>query len=234
MNRALQDSASARRRAEALDKSAKPYQPLLDSYGVQVEQVIPGLLATRAALEVGSPSQKAQLVANLCADFGIEIGLLDEALSGRYQNGQPEPRYQPQNHQIDLTNNPALAPLFAMAEQIKSVQTERAAQAIGTVSSDPHYNAVRFTMADFIEQARAQGRQLGLPEALSLAKQFHGLGAAPAAAGSGNPLSDAARTLAAARNAASSVSGAPKPTPPRKPGEGTLREELEANLAARR
>jgi hypothetical protein len=228
MSRALQSSSSARKRVEALEKIAQPYAPLLNSYGITVEQAMPGLLATRAALEVGTPEQKAELVANICADFGIEVELLDGALSKRYQHGTPTPRVAPQ--QIDFRNSPELAPLYAMAEQFKTAQTERAQQAIAAVSSDPHYDSVRHTMADLIDKAREQGRTLDLPVALNLAKQFHGI-AVPAAAPS---VSDAARTLAAARNAAASVSGAPKPSAPRKPGEGSLRDELEANFSARR
>lgn len=231
MNRALQASAAARRRSDVMDQMAQPYKPLLDSYGIQVEDVIPNLLATRAALEIGTPQQKAQLVANLCADFGIEIGILDDALSARYAGGQPAPRYSGGPPQMqDLSTNPQLAPLFAMAAQYEEARQTRARAAIATVQNDPHYQAVRHTMADMIEAAHHRGQKLDLGVALALAKQAHGI-AVPAAAPS---VSEAARTLAAARNAASSVSGGPKPTAPRKPGEGSLRDELEANLAAMR
>ncbi len=233
MNASLKFTAQARRRAEAIDKIAEPYQPILNSYGVTVEQVLPNLLATRAALEVGTPEQKAQLVANICADFGLDINILDDALAARYHGGRPTPRYNGPPPQMDLAGNPQLAPLFAMAEQLKVAQTERAAAAIAEVKTDPHYDAVRFTMADLIEQAQSRGNKLDLQTALGLAKQLHGLGA-PAAPQAPMSVSDAARTLAAARNAAASVGGAPKPSPARKPGTGSLRDELEANFAATR
>lgn len=227
MNRALRAAAPNRQRLEAIDKSVEPYKPLLERYGVSLEQVLPPLLATRAALEVGTPEQKATLVANLCGDFGIDLELLDSALAGRYQGGQPQVRMQaPQLP--DLSQNPQLAPVFALVEQFKAAQTERAQQALQAVSSDPHYEEVRFTMADLIEIAKRNGKTMDLTTALELAKRAHGFAVAPPAPS----VSDAARTLAAARNAAASVSGAPKPTPPRKPGEGSLRDELEANFAA--
>lgn len=227
MNRALRASASARQRSEAIDKSVEPYKPLLDRYGVSIEQVLPPLLATRAALEVGTPEQKATLVANICGDFGIDLELLDNALASRYQGGKAPPRQMAQ--QIpDLSQNPQLAPVFAMVEQFKAAQTERAQQALQAVASDPHYEEVRFTMADLIEMAQRRGKTMDLPTALELAKRAHGFSVAPPAPS----VSEAARTLAAARNAAGSVSGAPKPTPARKPGEGTLRNEIEANFAA--
>jgi hypothetical protein len=227
MNRSLRVSADSRRRVEAIDRSVEPYKPLLARYGVGIEQVLPPLLATRAALEVGTPEQKAALVANLCGDFGLDLELLDTALASRYQNGQAPQRVQaPQLP--DLSQNPQLAPVFALVEQFKQVQMEKAQQVIQTVSNDPHYDEVRFTMADLIEIAKRNGKTMDLPTALELAKRAHGFAVAPPAPS----VSDAARTLAAARNAAVSVSGAPKPTPARKPGEGSLRDELNANFAA--
>lgn len=232
MNRALQASSSARQRVAALESIAAPYKPLLDSYGVQVEQVIPSLLATRAALEVGTPQQKAQLVANLCADFGIDIQVLDNALSSRYANGTPTPQYGggPPAMQ-SLQNHPDLQGLFGLAAQFKEAQTARAREVIATVEAQPHYEAVRFTMADLIDKAKEVGKTLDINVAYNLAAQMHGYAAAPAPQGS---VSDAARTLANARRAASSVGGAPRPSPGTKPGEGSLRDELLRNMNAKR
>jgi hypothetical protein len=231
MNRALQTSATARRRVEALDKLADVYKPLLDSYGVTVEQALPGLLATRAVLEVGTPEQKAQLLANVCADFGLDITLLDTALQQRYANGVPTPRYSGQG-QPDL-NKLVEERLneHPMVKAFNSAQQERARSAIAGVQTQPHFEAVRHTMADVIDQAKALGRSIDVDSAYRVACQLHGLDA-PAPAAAAQSVSDAARTLAAARNAAASVSGAPKPTPARKPGEGSLRDELTANLNA--
>lgn len=232
MNRAFQSSAAARRRVADLDKMADVYKPLLDSYGVTVEQAMPGLLATRAVLEVGTMQQKTALLANLCADFGIDIGELDNALTQRYQGGVPTPKYTGvQQPQPNFRNDPNLAPLYALAERANEHTRAQAQAMVDAVKSDPHFEAVRHTMADFIDQAKANGREIDLPTALRLARELHGLGApAPVRGSTGNPVSDAARTLALARNAASSVSGAPKPAAPRKPGEGTIRDEIIANM----
>jgi hypothetical protein len=231
MNRAFQASAEARRRVSTLDEMAKPYKPLLDSYGIRVEDAMPGLLATRAALEVGTAEQKALLVANLCADFGLDINLLDGALSQRYANGQPAPRYEAPP-QMNLQSNPELAPLFAIANELKERRQAQAVTMVNEVRSQPHYEAVRLTMADLIDQAKLHGRDLPLPRAYELATQLHGLAAAPQS----GPVSasQAASILARSRNAASSVAGAPKPSLPRKAGEGTARDEIEALMARRK
>lgn len=233
MNRALQASATARRRVEAFDQIAHPYKPLLDSYGVGLEQVIPSLLATRAALEIGTPQQKAQLVANLCADFDLDIDSLDDALSARYRGGKPAPRYGGGPPQMaDLRNHPQLSGLFQLADAVTQQRQAQAAEAVSAIQSLPHYAEVRLTVADFVDKAKAAGKPIDLPRFYGLACQLHGL-EAPAASGPVS-ASEAASILARSRKAAASVGGAPKPAPPRKPGEGTLREELEANIAAAR
>jgi hypothetical protein len=77
------------------------------------------LLATRAALEVGTPTQKAQLVANLIHQFGVDIASLDNFLAnGPAAQPQQAPAVQPQNY-FDPTQHPALQPLFSLAEQFK-------------------------------------------------------------------------------------------------------------------
>jgi hypothetical protein len=233
--RVFQATAQARRRAEAFDQIALPYQPLLQKYGIGLEQALPPLLATRAALEVGTKEQKAQLVANICADFGIDIELLDTALQQRFSGtGTPQPIGPPP--QIDLRSNPQLAPLFQMAEEVAERRSQQARETVAQVQTEPHYEEVRFTMADLIDQAKAQGRSLDIKRAYRLACQVHGFeDAAPATPQAGAPpsVSEAAAILARSRKAASSVgSSGPKPTPLRKPGEGTVRDEITAQIEA--
>lgn len=229
MGRALQVSADARRRVSAIDQIGKQYEPLLRSYGITVEQAMPGLLATRAALEVGTPEQKAELVANICADFGLDLNLLDQALGQRFQNGQPPPRYQPQARP-DFRRDPSLAPLYDIAEQLAARRAAEAQRQVDEVKTKPHYEAVKLTMADLIDNAKAHGRELPLVRAYDIATQLHGLEAAPAAVAPQQSRDEKGR-FEAARKAASSVSGAPKPTPPRQPGTGTARDEIEALMS---
>ncbi len=232
MQRAFQTSADARRRVAAYDKLGTDYKPLLERYGVSLEAALPPLLATRAALEVGTPQQKATLVANICADFGIDINDLDDALALRFQGGPPRP-IQPPQPQADLRSNPALAPVFALADQITARQESLATEALAPIKAQPHYGEVRFTMADLIEKARDSGRSLDVNKAYGLACTIHGFDA-PAGATGSVTTSQAAAILARSRKASTSVAGAPRPTPPRQPGEGSLRDELLANLTAAR
>lgn len=230
MQRAFQSSATARRRVEALDNISAQYKPLMDKYGVTLETAMPSLLATRAVLEVGTPQQKAMVLANMCADFGVQVDILDAALAARLSRN-PGPTQPPVQH--DFTNDPKLAPLYAIANEINERRTVAAQAEIARVSALPHYEEVRFTMADLVDRAREAGKDLPLDKAHGLACQMLGF-EVPVAPAKAPTVSEAAAILARSRGAAVSVSGAPQPSPARKPGEGTLRDELLANLSARR
>lgn len=230
MQRAFQSGAQARKRTEALDKVTSDFKPLLDHYGVTLEQVMPPLLATRAALETGTPGQKAELVANICADFGIDIETLDQALSAKYANGAPAPRQQPPRP-IDYSQIPELAPVFGLLAQIDAAKQQQAREVLLPLMQQPHYEAVRFTMADIIDRARNDGRAIDPSSAYDLACRFHGFGGSP---GPQPTVSQAAAILAKSRKAASSVSGSPQPTSPRKPGEGSVADEVTALMSGRR
>lgn len=232
MQRAFQSSASARKRVEAIDRVTEQYRPLLDSYGTTLEAVLPPLLATRAALEVGTDQQKAQLVANICADFGVPIEALDDALAVVMQ-GAPRQRIAPPQ-KIDYKSIPELGPVFALAATIEQHNQTRAAAALQPLTTLPHYEAVRVTMADLIERARSEGRSIEVQRAYDLACGMHGLDVVPTAPAGGTSVSEAAAILARSRKAASSVSGAPQPTPARKPGEGSVADEVAAQFASAR
>lgn len=228
MQRAFQTNAVAKRRLADIDRSVEQYRPLLDRYNVSLEQVLPPLLATRAALEVGTDAQKATLVANMCGDFGISVDALIEAWNTRFGEGAPPPqRIQPPAPAAPM--DPRLANLL---DQIDAGKSERAAAALAPITALPNYDAVRFTMADLIEKARDVGQQLPLDKAHTLACQLHGFEVAASAPAV--TASQAASILARSRNAASSVSGAPQPTPPRKPGEGSVADEVSALMNAGR
>jgi len=223
LNRVLQVSADARRVQQQFDSIAEPYAPLLAKYNVSLADAIPPLLATRAALELGSDSQKATLVANMIADFGIDIELLDQAIIHRHNNGGLRPSQQAPVPQIDYRNVPELAPLFQIAEQFKTRQSEAAQEALSTISTHPQFDEVRHTTADVLDQARARGKTLALDAAFNIALQMHGYDPSPSTA---QQARDEQGRYAAAKKAASSVSGSPKPSAGYKPGSGTIRDEL--------
>ena len=223
--RVLSTSAEARKHKDSFGQAMAPYQPLFDAYGVKepLQALIP-LMQTRAALEVGTPEQKAQLISNLVYQFGVDITKLDGYLvkgPGQQMPIQPQQAFDPKSI-------PELAPLFQIAEQFKSAQSAKVDQAISEVSSLPYFEDLREEAADLLDAAAARGRNLSLKQAFDIAAQMAGITPAPDAPSAKN-VSEAATMLARSRKAASSVAGAPKQGSGTKPT--SLRETLEAAMA---
>ncbi|MCS7084461.1 MAG: hypothetical protein NZ534_00075 [Bacteroidia bacterium] len=225
--RAMQQSADARTFAKEFEKVVEPYKLLFARYGVSNPlSAIDALLQTRAALELGTPDQKAQLVANIVHNFGVDIEKLDAALVAPRPAAPPTPPPMP-----DYRSDPQLAPLFSLAEAIKERQRERMEKEMAEVERLPHFEELRDSMADIIEAASKNGRRIGVRQAydaaLALRPDLKPATPQPSSAPATPPsVSEAAAILARSRTAASSVAGAPKGSP--RPQPQTLREELEA------
>lgn len=231
-SRALNQSAEARKFVQSFEQAITPFRPLMDAYGVRnpVEAIVP-LLQTRAALEVGTPTQKAQLVANLIHQFGVDIATLDNFLANGPQQAAQAPPVQPQQASFDPRTLPELQPLFSLAEQFKSYQAQKAEAEIAKVADLPHFDTVREDMADILERAAAQGKSVSLEvayrRAVAMNPDLEIPAAAPAQPTAISP-SEAAAILARSRKAASSVAGAPKVAPTGKPS--SLREQIAAAM----
>lgn len=223
--RVLSTSAEARKHSESFKAAMAPYQPLFDAYGVKepIQALIP-LMQTRAALEVGTPDQKAQLISNLVYQFGIDIPKLDGYLVKG--PGQQAPIAAPQQ-QFDPKSIPELAPLFQIAEQFKSAQSAKVDEAIAKVQALPYFEDLREEAADILDLAASKGRQMTVEEAFDHAARMAGITPAPAAPSAQN-VSEAAAMLARSRKAASSVAGAPRSAPGTKPT--SLRDTIVAAM----
>lgn len=226
-SRALTQSTDARRMADEYKQVLHPFEPLIQSKGITdpLHQVIKPILQIRAALEVGSPQQKAALVANMVRDFAIDVSLLDAAIVHNTNN--PHAALPPAPPAPSLRSNPELQPLFALAEQLEQRRAAAAAEAIASVESLPHFEELREDMADIMTRAAEKNRTITVKQAYdwALAQSEYATQApvAPQQAPTVTP-SEAAAILARSRKAASSVSGAPSTTPGKKPT--TLREQI--------
>lgn len=222
---ALNHASSARKVASSLETVLAPHKELIEQAGVKdvIGEVIAPLIQYRAALARGTPEMKAMTLANIVADMGVDIGLLDNALTARMRNpgafmAPPQPRFDPKSI-------PELAPLYALAERAEAINIQRAEEQIATVSALQHYEAVREDMADIIEKFAARGTILSAKQAYDRAVALNPE-LAPEQASAPMSVSQAASVLARQRRAASSVSGAPQTGTAKKPN--TLRGQLEA------
>ncbi len=156
-------------RAKSMDRSLAPYQQLFAMNG-GAKPVIEGLLQTGASLQMGSPMQQAQTVANIIKRFGVDVQTLDSLLVG-----EEAPEQVRNQDQIQQAVQQALTPYqqqmqqFQMAQQQAAQQTEHQAQTeLQQFANDPNnkfFPQVRNRMADLFDLAEQNGERLTLQEA---------------------------------------------------------------------
>lgn len=219
----LSTTAEARKLQQNFNALVDPYIPLMKAHGVT--DPIPALktlLNVRAGLELGTKEQKAQIVAQMIHQFGVDVESLDGLLVKGPQPHAPQP--QPLNPQAI----PELQPLFKLAEQYKASQAKKVEQTFATIEAKPHYEDLREEMADIMEVAFNRGREMTLEQAYTAVLALHPELKPEQQAASPSDVSAAAALLAKSRKAASTVVGAPRGSPTAKPT--TLREQIAAAM----
>jgi hypothetical protein len=203
------------KRAEAMDRTLAPFQQLFAMNG-GAQNTIPGLLQTASILQMGAPAQKAQVVANLVKQFGVDVRALDNALVG----AKPPADIQ-QKDQVASLLDERLAPLQQQLQQYQQRDQQMEQQQRELVNEElqkfakenEFYNDVKVDMADLMDMATSRGRDMSLAEAYELACSAH-----PQIR---NIMSarKSSQDVAAKRAASGSVRGGPGGTPgPADPG----------------
>jgi hypothetical protein len=219
IDKALSQAAPARKFADDFHKTIAPYTPYLQTRGTTPLEAIDSVMRTAAGLVQGSPVQKADIIADLISEYGVDLRVLDAALTSNLKN--PRPRQQVQQ-MPDLRNHPQLAPVFQVAERLSSVEQQRAqaleqqaSQAVETLAQKEFFEEVQDDLADILELAAKSNRKITLDEAYDRACQLHPQVSKIIAQRKEAEAAAAARASAEqARRAASSIAGAPS-------GDGT-------------
>ncbi len=171
--RTLQETAEARKTAEAVMKTIEPYQAFIKAENSNPLQAIDNLMGTAARLRTGTAPELAQLVAGIVNQFGTGrfgngfIEMLDSALAGQ------TPRQDPQQLAIEQVLNQRLAPMQSMLTQFQQAQlaqqqhaTQAAQTEVSTFLERAEFGEdVREDMADIIEAAQRRGQSITLQDA---------------------------------------------------------------------
>lgn len=215
----IKQYAENAKRAELMDRSLAPYQQYFAMQNQPPGQTVSTLLQTASILQMGSPQQKADMVANLINQFGVDIDALDNRLSGAPQQQAPQ-QQQP-------AFRPEQIPQLVQQELQRREQAmvgQRVNNDVQAFASDPQnefYVDVRNDMADILDLSARQGRDMSLKQAYDRACAI-------------NP--DISRIIAqreaqkqrnGRRSAASSISGAPA-APHTGAEHDSIRDALEA------
>ena len=156
-------------RARQMDQVLAPYAQYFAMNG-GAGPTINTLLQTGASLQSGTPQQKAQVVANIIEQYGVDIQTLDNTLVGK-----PPPAGQQQQTAVDNAVNKALAPYQNFMQQQQNQQRQQVqnqaaevTQTIEQFQADPvneFYTDVRMDMADLLDMAANRNEQMSLKQA---------------------------------------------------------------------
>lgn len=218
----MQSHAETRKFADRFESIVSPYRAFIESEGAEPLTAFHDYLKTATMLRTGQPNDKARLVAQLVSQYGVPLQALDHYLAQSIQGGGYGPQQAPQQPaQQQQFHDPRLDQLLS---RIQANEQQTLTQDIDKFSASPEnefFEDVRLTMADVMDAAAKRGITMSLADAYTRACQIE-----PevkkvldqrATRGSVN---QAARTLAAARHAASSVPSQRAPPAPKAAGTG--------------
>jgi len=192
INSSLNDSASTRKLGEELTAVAQPYMAMIEAEGSTPVQAAENMFRTSAMLKTGSPMQKAGVLAEIAQMYSVDIGLLDEALSGNMPIQQNQQYQQPQQQEF---RDPRFDQLM---NQMQAKENAASNQKVVDFSNDKEFFAdVRLDMADLIEMSEKRGVALSLDDAYNKAVAMNpdisGVIAQRANAQNGNPSTSRSR-----------------------------------------
>ncbi len=202
ISQGLERVAPMKQHFERFSEVVKPFEPLLQAYGADPLEAVKTLMSTRAALEIGTPEQKAQIVAGIIHDFGLDVTLLDNML---VQRGAVQP-FRPAQPARPAPVDPRIEELLT---QFQAAKVAKAEAEIDKVAALPHFEELREDIADVVEAFHGAGKTITLEGAYKRALAMNP-DLEPAAAAAPMISKSQAAAILASRNAASSVSGAPR------------------------
>lgn len=237
VERVLKESAPVRQQMQEIQQTISPYMARIQSAGVTPVQAMNELFKADFVLATGTPQSKANMLAKLVNDYGVSIEDLDRAIVANMQGQQQaqpqglDPNYVNQLVQQQLQQ--ALAPIYQERQQREQEVIRQAEMTVEQMSLDPaypHFDEVKEEMADLIEVYGRRGVYISLSEAYNKAVVANpNTSNAQARQATMTQANAQHQQAQRARNAASSVSGAPASGGANAfAGDGSLRGSIEA------
>jgi hypothetical protein len=176
LNTMLQTTADARKTHDQFGQLSTQYGSVLSDMGNTPMEAVGNLFNTVASLKMGSPIQKAQIMADLIGQFGVDINTLDSALV----NEAPSQESQ-QNGQFEQMLQERMKPYEAMlaqqTQQTNYAKKQKSQEALTEVQAfaktAEFLNDVKPEMADLIDMAYKRGVNMPLQQAYDIACSSH-------------------------------------------------------------
>jgi DNA-binding ferritin-like protein len=226
----LGESAQARQLVNQFTDMIQPYRARIESTGLPPLQAVNELLKADHLLTTSPPAKRAQFMASLIKEYGVDIRELDNALAG-------QPAADPTADRLEQMVAQRLQPFQQFVQQqARQAELQRQAEAaqtnqtIQSMAADtakfPHFYDVKDDMADLIEMQARRGQYMTLEQAYSRAVSMNPELTAQSAR---RQAAEAANSRAQrALNASVSVGGAPNGGPSGRAPGADLRGTIEA------
>lgn len=172
----VSQNEGARRFTAAMSNVMGPHIPRLQSMGVQPHQAVEALLRSDMILSQGAPAARAEKIAKMIKDYGVDINLLDAALSGQLPTDTAAPIVDRVGQMLDQR----LAPMtefmrdqqLTRAQQVQQEEQQLLSEVDNMEANPekyPHFSAIREDMADIIELSAKKGVYLTTEQAYNKA-----------------------------------------------------------------
>jgi flagellar biosynthesis/type III secretory pathway chaperone len=180
VSQALAHTADARKFYQEFANVVQPYMGFIQAENATPIQAVQNLMQTAAMLRTAPPSQKAALVAGIVSQYGVDLQMLDQALTAQLQGRRPS--VNPNDQVLSLIDqklqpfNQFLSVLEQRRAQEQQTITAEAGQSIEQFMADPaneFAQDVAEDMADILEHSARRGVQMDLQEAYKRATLLH-------------------------------------------------------------
>jgi hypothetical protein len=212
MSQAMQGTAQARQIANEFTGVANQYGSVMAAEGVKNPvQMFDNVMRTVSELRMGTPQQKAARVAELINNYGVDLDTLDGVLTASITG---EPQEVGQNDQFAQMLDQRMAPVNQMMQQLAGMQQQKqygvqqnAVNEVNTFSQTAEFlGDVRHDVADLMDLATRQGREMPLQEAYDKACAMNPqIANVLSQRAEQTKLAGAQRSIAGKRNAGSSL-----------------------------
>jgi len=232
INKTLNETAQVRQFAEQFNQVVNPYLARIRSAGADPIQAVDALMKADYTLATAPMPQRAEFMAGLITNYGIDIDALADALAGKPQQQGQQNAAPDIEKMVEMRLQQALAPLYQQQQQIAQQSQQQIVQTVESMSLDPKYpyfEDLREEMADLIELSARRGVDITLTQAYDKALKMTGKSDELA---SMSAMQTQHAQAARAKAASSSISGSPAGGGAQAVvSDGSLRGDLEAAIA---
>jgi len=165
LQRSLNDTAQARQFTEYFREQVSPYEGMFRAQGVDAITGIGNVLQTAAQLQMGTPVQRAQAAANVIQQFGVDIATLDDLLVGNMPKSAPNEEVAQLQAQLYQMQQYVQQQQHGQQQQTYQQQQKINQETQEFLAKNEFANDLRGVMADFMDVAELQGRQMTLKQA---------------------------------------------------------------------